>query len=553
MLKWTKGQKKMFMAFMITILLAVIRSSLPHHYTDFMHGYDTHTFLYAGLVIAWGFLVHERIVNPLVRRQLVIASVFMFFLFLCRLIRWRCFSHVPIYTEYAWYLYYVSFTMVPLCAFFAALCVGKTKEDRPLHRVKWLYLVQLLFAVLAFTNSYHELFFRNVNAETDEYEYGMAYYFCFVWTAVMTILSFLIILKRCRLKAAKKYWFIPVAGMLFGTSLSVLYYACGGSPEILGVKLYNLQEVFCLTFILPFECMIQIGILPNNSRYNLLFENSDFAAAILDGQGKVLYSSAKKSGGEESAPYVRRNEKKIHGGSVVWDEDLSAIHRIGEAIREATKRLEEENDLIRQENEIRAERISYETKNRLYDKIAGAVRDKAIMIDQMLTAETLLQATVLGAYVKRMGNLMLIAEETPQISTRELGNCIRESLEYYGLTGNMQSFLEKGETLLPAKLILLSYELFETVMETPGGLGSIVVWLDARDGYLLRISFDAKENPIGECWKQGELKAFGAVIRAERVDDVWRVQLTAHAKAAQEPLEKSAIAGAAQEKGGGMP
>ena len=160
MLKMTAGQKKMIAWFAVAVAIAVLHTStsLP----DLLHLHDIHTLVYAGIVIAWGFLVHQRINNRLARQHLVAASVFMFILFLSRLVRWICFGDSPVVMEYAWYAYYVSFTGVTLCCFLAALCVGKSEKDRPLHVAKWLWLLQIGLSVLVLTNSFHELFSTSV-------------------------------------------------------------------------------------------------------------------------------------------------------------------------------------------------------------------------------------------------------------------------------------------------------------------------------------------------------------------------------------------------------
>lgn len=466
MLKMTAVQKRMITMFLITIFLAMLYTSgkipdVPMH--------DVNTFLYAGLVIAWGLMVHRRIVNPKVRRYLVAASVFMLILFLSRLVRWRCLYYNPIAKEYAWYAYYVSFVGVPLCTIMAALCVGKEEGDKPLRHAKWLWLVQIVFTVIVFTNGLHGLFFRFQDESHENYAYGPAYYACVALVTILSVVTMVIVIRRCQVTAARKYWVIPAAGMLFFACLLFWYYACNGAPVAFGVKLYQLQEIFCLFYIFPFESMIQLGIMPSNTRYELFFENSPVSASIRDEGGIEVYASQNmiseddERRNSEEKPWrkkdaLRRNEKEIHGGKIVWYEDLTVIRTLDEEIRKVTEELEEENELIRQENEIRSERIRYETQNHLYDKIANAVKEKALAIDAILTelvnenaknpakagaeglTETvklrLVRAMVLGAYVKRMGNMMLITEESEKISTRELGSAIRESLEYFGLMGN---------------------------------------------------------------------------------------------------------------------
>ncbi|MBR6381397.1 MAG: hypothetical protein IKS07_06975 [Lachnospiraceae bacterium] len=541
MLKMSRSQKKMIGWFAAAICLAVFFTS-SNSYDRYIF-YDLHTFLYAGVVIAWGFLVHQRIVNRRARRYLVMVSAFMLVLFLSRLLRWRCFRDNAFAQEYALYAYYASFLAVPLCAFLAALCIGKTEKDKALRAAGWLWLVEIGFTVILFTNGWHQLFFRFEDETHKAYSYGIAFYACIAWILVFVLAALIVIVRRCQLAAVRKYWVIPVVGMLFFLSLSVWYYANGGnSPTIHGIKLYMIHEVFCFLFIFPFESMIEIGILPSNSRYGLFFRNSPVHAEILDEEGTVIYASKTKpsatdgkeqAGDFASSKALREREQSIHGGRVVWQEDLGAVRRLEKEIRKVTEDLEQENELIREESSVRSELIRYETRNRLYDRIAGAVREKALVIEELLSdpeilkpqgKEKLIRAMVIGAYVKRMGNLILISEEKKEISVEELASAVRESLEYAALTGAATDFQLLGERSLPAKTLMLAYNLLETVLER-ADLTSLLVVMDCRDGFLFRILTEAPGCPVESSWRENEQAAAGTLLETEYVDDAWRLTL----------------------------
>ena len=243
MLKMTARQKRMIGWFVIAILVAVLHTStdLP----SVLHLHDVNTLVYAGSVIAWGFLVHQRIVNRQAKRHLVIASIFMFILFFSRLVRWKCFRNNAYVSEFSWYFYYVSFTAVPLCAFLAALCVGKTEKDQPLRRAKWLWVLQGAFSVAVLTNPWHQMFFRIQDATNEKYDYGVIFYIYLGFGAILAVATIVVIIRRCQIAALRRYWFIPALGMVFFAGLIVWYYALGGSaPQLFGRKLYHLHEVF---------------------------------------------------------------------------------------------------------------------------------------------------------------------------------------------------------------------------------------------------------------------------------------------------------------------
>lgn len=248
------------------------------------------------------------------------------------------------------------------------------------------------------------------------------------------------------------------------------YFIVGGSLEIYGVKLYTIQEIFCFLFIFSFEGFIHVGLIPSNSEYTALFRLSHIGAEISDHDGTPLYRSLNYLQGNN----VRRHQMPISGGSVVWTEDMSVIYRLNENIQNALDDINQENELIRQENAIREERIRYETQNRLYDSIARRVHTQAETIEMLLCSDgkseetfrnDLKLAAVMGAYVKRVGNLMLLVGENGMISSAELSLSIRESLEYVSLVGKTCDVSETNVCLIPLPLAVYAYMLLERVLE----------------------------------------------------------------------------------------
>ena len=602
MLKKTREEKRLIAAFVIALIMAEACMTPPIVRNFYFLRLPSR--IYAGVILAWGFLVKRRMGNPHVRRLLLTAAGLMISLFVLRVIRWDYFEGNPRVWELLWYAYYLCFTAVPLCSFLAALCVGKTdgsvqrqsgektdgsvqrrsegKADGVVQRRKadnagppaaacalWLPWGVLAGAIL--TNPLHQRFLVRPESVTGAYQYGVIYYVCVFWCLALGVLAFFVIFRHCRVAASRKKWYLPALGMGFGMVLMVLYFVFGGSPHIGAFKLYHIHEAFCLTFILPFELMLQTGILPNNSHYELFFRQGSIGAAILDKEGKPAYASMgylSENGNEN----VRFREWDIRGGRVVWREDLSVIRAKEEELRRVTERLEDENELIRQENDIRSERIGYETKNRLYDKIAGAVREQAIQIRESLKGEPeeaellerLPRVAMLGAYVKRMGNLMLIADEKGEVSTLELGNAMRESFEMMKLWDKVGVLRMKGEARVPAQLAVLSYGLFETVLENalPEATGVVVnLQVQSQEGaaarsvpqgspqgndqavpqgasrengqaalqITLRIKTDGSAIPVPEDWRRQELEACGAKLTITHEDEGWITVLCAHA------------------------
>ncbi|MDO4863604.1 MAG: hypothetical protein Q4A05_05480, partial [Ruminococcus sp.] len=185
--------------------------------------------------------------------------------------------------------------------------------------------------------------------------------------------------------------------------------------------------------------------------------------------GETVYHSKGYTDTSDNDDFLVRKHQ-IKGGWVVWSEDISAVNRINSELEEATERIEEENDLIEEENRFTAEKVRYETQNRLYDNIAEHTHSQLVEIDEALvdTDEFDLRmkfCLLLGTYVKRCSNLMLVADHSPDISTDELYLSINESFENMGAFGIDYELRRDGETKLPAAQIIAAYDLFEAVVE----------------------------------------------------------------------------------------
>jgi hypothetical protein len=77
----------------------------------------------------------------------------------------------------------------------------------------------------------------------------------------------------------------------------------------------------------------------------------------------------------------------------------------------------------------------------------------------------LAKTCVLGSYIKRRGNLLLLGEDAKKVSARELEYCIRESLENLRLGEVFTSLNANCSGQLSLENIVAAYDFFETVTE----------------------------------------------------------------------------------------
>ena len=70
-----------------------------------------------------------------------------------------------------------------------------------------------------------------------------------------------------RILSAELFIAYEISGILL-----TWYLINGGAPRIMGHKLFQLHEAVCIPFIIAFESIIQIGMIPADSGYRLLFD-----------------------------------------------------------------------------------------------------------------------------------------------------------------------------------------------------------------------------------------------------------------------------------------
>ena len=489
------------------------------------------TCAYGAILTVWALTVKRRILQTSIRRNLLLGAFLLVLLFFLRICRWELADFFPRIGRLLWYAYYIPFTVTPLCSLCAALCVGREEADRPLRYAKWLWAVCFLLIAVALTNDFHGLMFRFTEVG-DFSDYGAAYYVIVAWGGLLTLAAFVALMRRCQLSRSRRFWFVPVLAAALGSALLLWYYAAGGAPMMGGRKLFNLQEAYAVLFVLFWEACIQIGLIPSNTDYGELFRLSHLNAALLDKDGKAVLCAADYAEQNDSVDDIRRRYA-ITGGEIVWTEDISAVNRLGEDIADATKTIEQENDLIKEENLVIAEKAQLDEQNRLYDKIAAKVRPQLRQIGAALSdppdedeafCERLMTAAILGAYVKRRANLELLGDKEKNLSSEQLLYAIRESFEYLALAGTDCEAWQNGVTDVPSAFLIAAYDLFEAALEAAlPNLGAYYVTMEAKDGFSVTLALSNGDIPLDTAAWQEMLAVTGGTLTARQEDDTTRI------------------------------
>ena len=498
------------------------------------------TFIYIGLYIRWGISVSKRIVQAQVRRNLIAVALLNVFWFVIRSMKYYFVSD-PALSRQLWYWYYFPMLFIPLISVFVSLSLGKPENYRLPKWTSLLYIPTLICLMLVVTNDFHQLVFAFPAGEVwsdNNNDYVFGYLLVIGWEIICALTAFTIMVIKCRLSQRKKYLPMILLGICI---LYALIYVSGAEwMRIIGGDITAVQ---CLMFTTILESCIQCGLIQTNTGYDSLFEAGTFKAQITDTDYNIRYTSANSPklsenvmhSAESGAVSLDKNtvlkSNPIEGGHVLWLEDISDIAALLKELEENKETIAESN-LIEQENYRTKLKINtLQEKNRLYDLLQEQTKHQIDLLDNLFNQyneETnyekrrslLAKIAVIGAYIKRRGNLMFIGEKSATTDTAELSLCLEESFANLELMGVECAIDIPGNNKIDTTDAIRVYDFFESVTEAAiEDMRS--VWLKARshkDFVIFHLEVESK-SPLEE---------FSALAESSHFEDgIWSFTLKA--------------------------
>lgn len=442
--------------------------------------------IYIALYIGWGISVSKRIIQVQVRHYLIAVSGLMVFWFVIRSMRYFFITDIGI-SRQLWYLYYLPMLFIPLFSLFVAISLGKPASARlSKTALLLLYIPTVLCLLLVLTNDLHQLVFSFPEGEvwTDKNNgYTFGYYIVLGWEILCAFAAFVIMIIKCRLSYRKKY--LPFLLLACSIVYAFIYVSGVEWMQLIGGDITAAQ---CLMFTGILESCIQCGLIQTNTGYEELFMVSRLGAQITDQENTVCLASSNAGGLTDEQRMSAKTHpvladkttliksKPIRFGHVLWQEDVSELTEAIEQIEENCRDLSERNR-IRQENlETKKKILSLQEKNQAADVLNRETAGQISMIEHLLTQydtendaqkreKLLAGAAVLGAYIKRYGNLLLVSHREETADIRDLSRCFEDSFVNLELLDVKCLCTLPADVILATKDMLRIYHTFETVLE----------------------------------------------------------------------------------------
>lgn len=472
--------------------------------------------IYIGIVIAWGISIYQRILNSSVRHYLLLIDALLLLWMLIRTSKYLFLTKLNLASCFCWYGFYIPMLLIPLMGIFVALCLGEPEYYQIPIKCKGLYIPDILLLIMIFTNNIHQKVFKFADGKPspDIYNYGPGYFLTVLWMLVEIFFFIIIMLKKSHVPGKSKRIMIPMIPFILGILYAVGYII---HLPILYIVAGDMTVVFLLIMIAFCELCIQCGLIPANEFYEELFKASTLGAQITDDEYQTCYSS--DTARDFSTSIMKAAEKmpvdlgyeqlmnaKIHGGHILWINDISKMKILLEELEKTKQELSKKNDILESEVILKEKKVQAEEQARLYDKIASEVEPQLKVLEKLLRQldekekirQTLAKICVISSYIKRLGNLILLGEDANYLKAQELELCFRESVENIRLCISGTSFQSNYEGYAEKEDMIMIYKAFEVILEDViDSFEALLVNLDIKEGSIkLKLNISCKRTEI---------------------------------------------------------
>ncbi len=406
--------------------------------------------------------------------------------------------------RWLWYLYYVPMLFMPTVFFLAAQNMGLHNSQKIKPHWYITLLISGVLAALVLTNDYHRQAFsfpeglENYNVSK---EYGPLFYIVMIWVFALFGMICLTLWNRIKVEKNRTYIWVVFVGIGLG-GLYLVWRITNYRVIPWLNDMYDIPQIWEAIVLLAIEFGVRLGIIRANFNFPEFYMASTISSSLVDADGTVRYQTsgiipsteAQRLESLEHSVYVDRDHRlggrHISGGFAFWTDDLSQFNELSQKLVEIQEHLKEENNLIKAENEIIARRSKADERNKLYDLMAKSVSPELDIIEDLIKNtspdrpdfnERLSEACVHKAYIKRYCNMTLLSQDTKELSSFELENSIKESMQYIRLRGIECDYMKFGEGFYPAEALLLAYAMFERAVVRADKPESIAVEVLANE------------------------------------------------------------------------
>ena len=489
-------------------------------------------FVHVGLLAAWCVSIRRRILNRHVCSCLTAVGLLLIFWLILRTAKWE-FMNLCLVNRFCWYAFYIPMILIPMIGVFVIQYLGKPDQYRMPNSLRCLWIPAVILIFLVFTNDWHRLVFdfpNGIEYYNCDYRYQPVFLVILIWIAGLGLYFAVMLIRKSRVSWSGFRWLpvgIMAVSMVFWLAYCMKWINC------------DIAVVNCAIIVLLCESAIQCGLIRSNVGYKELFYESDAMMQIVDQEYRTVYAShgalrlsedtvqAIRKGSVLSGD-IRIHSADIHGGHVIWAEDISEFNRLTEALKESRDRLDRKNELLTAELRLKEKQIRLEEQQRLYDRVRSEAQPRLAQLERLVQSSAdegdirrrLSRICVIGAFIKRRSNLILLYCDGSMVPVKELEYCLKESAENLRLYGVMCALTCRSEGEIPAEILVSIYDYFEDAAEgSIEDLAALFIRLDCSAGFLkLTLQMGIHREPYIPAVPK-VLREAGGVVSVRRQED----------------------------------
>ena len=473
--------------------------------------------LYVILLAIWCVVIHSRVTQRNMRIYLTAENILMLFGMTIRFIQ-EAFrlrfsgealtNNYMLLMRFSGYCTNIAFILIPLFGLYASFGLAKTEEYRFNRMWHTLLMPAVSLVIIVLTNDAHHFTYRLVFDETRSTLYyipAIGFYIIICWTFALLFLRIHMIYRRSR----PLNWFTSVtprasnaespshrkfnsAGLamfipLFFTimiALAIIPYIA--ASFVVEYELLEQEVTLFFLEILVWESCILVGLVPVNTHYDEVFDRSTIAMQIVNKDGEPylrslgapvltheMFNTLKERKTVRTPGGIDLHMRPIHGGYLVWQNDVSQTLAVIEELKNSMDELEQDAVLIQQELAVQSDEVAIKEQNAIYNRLIDDVGGQIILLRNLLEQsgividkDTLFKhICLIGAYIKRRCHLRLVEQSDGNILNAELQLCFLEIINYLREIDIDAEVVWHTSNNLSPEFSIFILDVFESILE----------------------------------------------------------------------------------------
>ena len=390
------------------------------------------------LTVIWGAYIYRRVLHHGARRAVVLLIAMLLLWELTRMAKILTFVHDSTLERTLWYLFYMFRAGLSVALLWIAWSADEDAINRRMPPwLKAVFGLNLLLAALILCNDFHQQFFAftwdNILQEWQEELAWGAYVYWTLWFGEILAALLLLLEKAKQQQVLRPMMMLPFVFFVLFIAYSIAY------QYVAWVQWPELTALTALFFLALLEICLHTGLMPSNRLHEAFFTHARLAMRLVNAEGAPVFASVLQW--DETGRDTRTSRMEIHGGALLWQEDLRLLHERQRQLALACGALERSHTLLRAEHTIRRKLLALTLRRNLSEELEAILAAKRPLLrrfreelmetqDEEQIVRLIRRLNLLSSYLKKRCVLFLKGQEDGTVRTDELAMAVSETCTY---------------------------------------------------------------------------------------------------------------------------